>query len=292
MTAWRTVAHLAGEIGPRHGTSPTFREAADWVSRELRSSVGAERPRRGRPDVTEDVGGLPGGAEPGAVAPDDRGTAGRGQGPAGPERAQGALPAAPRCSVDATTATGELLAAPVQVETSPDAAHTPMAADGADVWARSADSREIVWSEDGGRSWRSRTTALEPEPGANVQVTAAGDWMAFYAWPEAEVSSDHGKTWQVRDLEEALAPILLAEETVTVTPTGRLVGVTYPVGGPPVLFASTDDEWTRFVEADVRTAFGTIDVRTAGDWLWVPDQGRTWLSGDGGLTWTLVDPLR
>ena len=30
-TAWRAVVHLADEIGPRHGTSPAFRAAADWV---------------------------------------------------------------------------------------------------------------------------------------------------------------------------------------------------------------------------------------------------------------------
>ncbi len=30
-TAWRTVQHLAGEVGPRPGTSPAFREAARWV---------------------------------------------------------------------------------------------------------------------------------------------------------------------------------------------------------------------------------------------------------------------
>ena len=34
-TAWRTVEHLAGEIGPRHGTSPAFRRAASWVQGEL-----------------------------------------------------------------------------------------------------------------------------------------------------------------------------------------------------------------------------------------------------------------
>jgi Iap family predicted aminopeptidase len=30
-TAWQAVRHLAGEIGPRHGTSPAFLRAADWV---------------------------------------------------------------------------------------------------------------------------------------------------------------------------------------------------------------------------------------------------------------------
>jgi len=30
------VRHLAGEIGPRHGTSPEFREAATWVAGEMR----------------------------------------------------------------------------------------------------------------------------------------------------------------------------------------------------------------------------------------------------------------
>jgi hypothetical protein len=31
-TAWRTVRHLAGVVGPRHGTSPAYLEAARWVS--------------------------------------------------------------------------------------------------------------------------------------------------------------------------------------------------------------------------------------------------------------------
>lgn len=34
-TAWRAVRHLAGEIGPRHGTSRAFRKAADWLEGEL-----------------------------------------------------------------------------------------------------------------------------------------------------------------------------------------------------------------------------------------------------------------
>ena len=33
--AVRTVRHLAGTIGPRHGTSPAFGRAADWVAAEL-----------------------------------------------------------------------------------------------------------------------------------------------------------------------------------------------------------------------------------------------------------------
>ena len=36
-TAWRAVEHLAGEIGPRHGTSPAFRRAAGWVRAELQA---------------------------------------------------------------------------------------------------------------------------------------------------------------------------------------------------------------------------------------------------------------
>lgn len=39
------VRHLAGEIGPRHGTSPAFREAADWVAREFRE-LGYETERQ------------------------------------------------------------------------------------------------------------------------------------------------------------------------------------------------------------------------------------------------------
>jgi hypothetical protein len=34
-TATAAVEHLAGAVGPRHGTSPAFREAARWVQREL-----------------------------------------------------------------------------------------------------------------------------------------------------------------------------------------------------------------------------------------------------------------
>jgi aminopeptidase YwaD len=30
-TAWEAVEHLAGRIGPRHGTSPAYRRAAGWV---------------------------------------------------------------------------------------------------------------------------------------------------------------------------------------------------------------------------------------------------------------------
>jgi aminopeptidase YwaD len=36
-TAWQAVLRLARGIGPRHGTSPEFREAAGWVSGELAS---------------------------------------------------------------------------------------------------------------------------------------------------------------------------------------------------------------------------------------------------------------
>jgi Iap family predicted aminopeptidase len=34
-TAWGAVRHLAGEVGPRPGTSPAFHRAADWVERRL-----------------------------------------------------------------------------------------------------------------------------------------------------------------------------------------------------------------------------------------------------------------
>ena len=34
--AMRTVRHLAGRIGPRHGTSAAYRQAVEWVSGELR----------------------------------------------------------------------------------------------------------------------------------------------------------------------------------------------------------------------------------------------------------------
>ncbi|WP_344302460.1 M28 family metallopeptidase [Nocardioides bigeumensis] len=35
--AVRAVQHLAGQIGPRHGTSPAYQQAVRWVSRELRA---------------------------------------------------------------------------------------------------------------------------------------------------------------------------------------------------------------------------------------------------------------
>lgn len=44
--AVRTVAHLAGAIGPRHGTSREFRRAADWVERRLEAG-GLEVEREG-----------------------------------------------------------------------------------------------------------------------------------------------------------------------------------------------------------------------------------------------------
>ena len=37
-TAVRTVRHLAGDIGPRPGTSPAFHRAADWVERRFTES--------------------------------------------------------------------------------------------------------------------------------------------------------------------------------------------------------------------------------------------------------------
>ena len=40
------VDHLAGEIGPRHGTSPAFRRAAGWVAQRLRT-LGYDVDRRG-----------------------------------------------------------------------------------------------------------------------------------------------------------------------------------------------------------------------------------------------------
>ena len=36
--AVRAVRHLSGVVGPRHATSPAFRDAADWVAGELRDS--------------------------------------------------------------------------------------------------------------------------------------------------------------------------------------------------------------------------------------------------------------
>ena len=35
--AWEAVEHLAGRIGPRHGTSPAYRRAADWVEGRFRT---------------------------------------------------------------------------------------------------------------------------------------------------------------------------------------------------------------------------------------------------------------
>lgn len=48
-TALAAVRHLAGDIGPRHGTSPEFREAAAWVAQEM-AGIGYDV-RRQRFDV-------------------------------------------------------------------------------------------------------------------------------------------------------------------------------------------------------------------------------------------------
>jgi hypothetical protein len=192
-------------------------------------------------------------------------------------------PAGPRCQVDVRTATGTLLPRPVLDR--PSAATFAMASRGPVRWARSVDSRTVHWSADGGATWQHHRTSL---PAADdVQVTAAGSWAVFFAYPEAEYTRDGGQTWHTWDGEAPLAPYLVANELVTVSADGDLVVVSHRPGKRPELLASTDDSWQRFRHVDVRTDFGTVAPQAAGSWLWVPDQARTWVSPDG-LDWRAV----
>jgi hypothetical protein len=123
-----------------------------------------------------------------------------------------------------------------------------------------------------------------------VQVTAAGDWAVFWAYPVAEYTRDAGRSWQRWDGSGPLARFLVANEQVVVSADGDLVVVDHRPGHAPRLLATTDSSWQEVRAAQVRTGFGTVTVSAAGGWFWVPDRGRTWVSPDG-LRWHAVDPL-
>jgi hypothetical protein len=131
---------------------------------------------------------------------------------------------------------------------------------------------------------------LQASPGDVVQATAAGAAGVFFAWPRAEVTRDAGRSWRVLDLEQALAPVLVANPVLSVTADGVLAGVSYPTSGRPFVFAATDATWTRFTHSDLRTARGDYDLRSTGAWLWTVDDHSVWVSHDG-LTWREVDAL-
>ena len=159
-----------------------------------------------------------------------------------------------------------------------------------DAWASSSDGTELAWTQDGGRSWDSHRTTLRAGDGEVVQSTASGAVGVFFAWPRVEVTRDHGETWQVRDLESALAPVLVANPVLSVTADGMLAGVSYPTAGRPFVFASTDSTWTAFDRSDFRTGEGDYFLSSSGPWLWTEDEHSVWLSRDG-LTWAEVDAV-
>ena len=203
---------------------------------------------------------------------------------AGAERRCGVVPDSPGCVVDVASGTGEVV---------PGARETPgpgflrLGTSGPAAWAASTDGTRLAWTQDGGRTWSEHRTTLTAAPGDTVQSSAAGDVAVFFAWPRVEVSRDHGATWQERDLESALAPVLVANPVLHVTADGLLAGVSYPTTGRPFVFVSTDTSWTRFERSDFRTARGDFDLGVSGPWLWTHDQGSTWLSRDA-LDWRQV----
>jgi hypothetical protein len=145
----------------------------------------------------------------------------------------------------------------------------------------------VHWSTDAGATWQQHRTSLPATD--DVQVTAAGDWAVLFAYPDAEYTRDGGTTWQRWEGEAPLASFVVANELVAVSADGDLVVVSHRPGRRPELLASTDDTWRQFRRSDVRTDFGAVSPQPAGTWLWVPDQGRTWVSPDG-LSWRAVEP--
>jgi len=191
----------------------------------------------------------------------------------------------PGCEIDARSASGRFVDG---ARDTPGPSYLPV--DGASGWAASTDGTRLAWSRDGGRTWQEHRTVLEADAGDTVQSTASGDVAVFFAWPQAEVTRDHGATWEVVDLEDALAPVLVANPVLHVTSDGLLAGVSYPTAGRPFVFVSTDPSWTRFERSDFRTARGDFDLGVSGAWLWTHDQGSTWVSRDA-LEWRHVVPL-
>ena len=155
-------------------------------------------------------------------------------------------------------------------------------------WARSSDSRRLYWSADG-RTWRHRDITLPA--GAIVTASAAGRWGVLAGDTSVELTSDGGATWQRRDLTAALRPARIGDVDWTVTPSGVLLGVTQLVGRGDVLFRSTDATWSRFVEADVHTAFGLVRPVAVGGAVYVVDDQQWAVSTDGGATWRRTPPL-
>ena len=184
----------------------------------------------------------------------------------------------PRCVFDVATASGRLTG-PVRL---PRGAVELRTEQGETLWARSADSRRLFWSEDGVR-WSSRSTGLPP--GAIVSAAAAGRWAVLAGNTSVEFTSDGGVSWHRKDLTAALRPVRIADVDWTVTRTGTLLGVTQLVGRGDVLFRSTDRTWTQFVEADVHTSFGLVRPQVEGAAVYVVDDERWAVSTDDGATW-------
>lgn len=195
----------------------------------------------------------------------------------GAEERCAVTPAAVGCLVDAVTASGRVVdgARPV-----PGPGFIRLTSTGSQPWAASTDAARLAWSRDGGRTWQTHRTTLVPAPGDTVQSTASGDVATFFAWPRAEVTRDHGRTWTMVDLEAALAPVLVANPVLHVTSAGLLAGVSYPTSGRPFVFVSTDPTWARFERSDFRTSRGDFDLGVTGPWLWTHDEGSSWLSRD------------
>jgi hypothetical protein len=205
----------------------------------------------------------------------------------GAEGACAADPFAAGCEVDVATATGRLRDRPLRE--GPAASSFPVSVTGEVRWARSVDSRTLHWSTDGGTTWQSHTTSLPASE--DVQATAAGSWAVFFAYPDAEFTRDGGDTWERWDGAAPLASYVVANELVVVSADGDLVLVSHRAAKRPEVLASTDDTWREFGRSDVATRFGTVSPQAAGPWLWVPDQGRVWVSPNG-RSWKVVAPPR
>jgi len=195
-------------------------------------------------------------------------------------------PSDARCLVEVSTATGRLVDGGRAV---PGPGYLAVARDGQDLWAASEDQTRLARSEDNGRSWRTHRTALTPENGDFLQATATGDVAIFFTWPRVEVTVDGGASWQVRDLEQALAPVRVANPILSVTADGDLLGVSYPTTSRPFLFASTDSTWRSFERSDFRTDGGDYHVATAGPFAYAVDVDSSWISSDG-LAWERIEP--
>jgi hypothetical protein len=204
---------------------------------------------------------------------------------AGAEEVCGTQPGDPRCRFNVTSAQASLeddVRLPegsLAVQTEP----------GSTLWARSDDSRRLFWSGDG-RTWQSRASSL---PGGEiVSATAAGRWGVLAGTTTVEFTRDAGRTWQTRDLSEALSPIRIGDVDWTVTRSGVLLGVTQLVGRGDVLFRSTDATWSRFVQTGVRTSFGLVRPTVVGGAVYVVDDERWLVSVDDGATWRRTPGLR